>query len=100
MRSIASPEMGISLHQPRCLGVARGPAGVLELAPAAFSHSDRRTHDVIVNVGEAGLGELVVQAAVPAAVAGHMDFQGVDSFPVLPERCLRAGTGVRLRISP
>ena len=41
---------------------------------------------MIVNVGEAGLGELIVQAVVPAAVAGHVDFQGVESVPVLPER--------------
>ena len=38
---------------------------------------------MIVNVGEAGRGELIVQAVVPAAVAGHVDFQGVESFPVL-----------------
>ena len=55
------------------------------------------THPVIVNGGEAGLGELgelIVQAAVPAAVGGHADFQGVESFPVLPGVALRAGTGV------
>ena len=60
-------------------------------------------HDVIVDVGEAGLGELgelIVQAVVPAAVAGHGDFQGVEIFPVLPGPCLRAGTGVWRRISP
>ena len=56
---------------------------MLRPAPAASSHSDRWTHDVIVNVGEAGLGELIVQAVVPAAVAGHVDFQGFESFPVL-----------------
>ena len=58
------------------------------------------THDVIVNVGEAGLGELIIQPVVPAAVASHVDFQGVEIFLVLPERCLRAGTGVWRRISP
>ena len=52
-------------------------------APAASSHSDRWTHDAIVDVGEAGLGELIVQAVAPAAVAGHVDFQGVESVPVL-----------------
>ena len=55
-------------------------------APVASSHSDRWTHDGIFNVGEAGLGELVVQAVAHAAVAGHVDFQGVEIFPVLPER--------------
>ena len=57
-------------------------------------------HAVIFNLGEAGLGELIVQPVVPAVVAGHVDFQGVESFPVLLERCLRAGTGVWRRISP
>ena len=55
---------------------------------------------MIVDVGEAGLGELIVQPVVPAAGAGHVDFQGVESFPVLPGRCLRAGTGVWRRTSP
>ena len=40
----------------------------------------------MVNVGEAGLAELVVQAVVPAAVPGYGDFQGVESFPVVLER--------------
>ena len=70
----------------RWLSTTRRAAGVLRPAPAASSHSDRWTHPVIVNVGEAGLGELIVQAVVPAAVAGHVDFQGVESVPVLPER--------------
>ena len=73
---------------------------MLRPAPAASSHSDRWTHPVIVNVGEAGLGELIVQAVVPAAVAGHVDFQGVGPFPVLLGLSLRAGTGVWRRISP
>ena len=73
---------------------------MLRPAPAASSHSDRWTHDVIVNVGEAGPGDLIVRAGLPAVVAGHVDFQGVESFPVLPERCLRAGTGVWRRIWP
>ena len=64
-------------------GGLRSAAGVFWPAPAASSHSDRWTHDVIVNVGEAGLGELIVQAVAPAAVAGHVDFQGVESVPVL-----------------
>ena len=55
---------------------------------------------MIVNGGEARLGELIVQPVVPAAVVGHVDFQGVESFPVLLGRCLRAGTGVWRRISP
>ena len=100
MRSRAGPGMGISRHQPRCLGVAPSAAGVLRPGPAASSHSDRLTHAVIFNLGEAGLGELIVQPVVPAAVAGHVDFQGFESFPVLPGRCLRAGTGVCVRISP
>ena len=83
MISIAGPGIGISLHQPRCLGVACRSAEVLGPAPAASSHSDRWTHDVIVNLGEAGPGELVVQPVASPAVAGHLDFQGVDSFPVL-----------------
>ena len=64
-------------------GGLRRATGVLWPASAASSHSDRWTHDGIVNVGEAGPFELIVQAVVPAAVAGHMDFQGVESFPVL-----------------
>ena len=51
--------------------------------PAAPSKSDRLTYAVIFNLGEAGRGELVVQGVVPAAVAGHVDFQGFESFPVL-----------------
>ena len=75
------------------------PGEVLGPAPAS-AHSDRWTHDVIVDAGEARLGELIVQAVVPAAVAGHVDFQGVEIFPVLPGLSLRAGTGVWRRISP
>ena len=86
MRSRGGSGMGISRHQPRCLGVAPSAAGVLRPGPVAPSHSDRLTHNAIVDVGEAGLGELIVQAVVPAAVAGHVDFQGVESVPVLPER--------------
>ena len=97
---VAALGSSISRHQPRCLGVAPSAAGVLRPGPAAPSHSDQWTHPGIVNVGEAGRGELIVQPVVPAAVAGHVDFQGVESFPVLPERCLRAGTGVWQRISP
>ena len=41
---------------------------------------------MIFNLGEAGPVELIVRAVVPAAVAGHVDFQGVESFPVFPER--------------
>ena len=74
------------MRAARALSTTRRAAGVLGPAPAASSHSDRWTHSVIVNVGEAGLGELIVQAVVPAAVAGHVDFQGVESVPVLPER--------------
>ena len=89
---------------PRCLAsplsIARRASEVLRPAPAAPSHSDQWTHPGIVNGGEAGRGELIVQAVVPAAVAGHADFQGVEGFPVLPERCLRAGAGVWQRISP
>ena len=96
MRSIAGPGVGISCHQPRCLGVARSAAK----APAASCHPDQWTHAVIVYVGEAGLGDLIVRPVVPAAVAGHVDFQGVEIIPVLLERCLRAGTGVWRRISP
>ena len=81
-------------------GVARSAAGVPRPAPAASSHSDRWTHDVIVNVGEAGPVDLIVQAVVLAALAGHGNFQGVEIFPVLPGRCLRAGTAVWRRISP
>ena len=120
MRSIAGRESGISRHQSRCLGVGavgceagysvqaggavafNNPQG-RRGAPARarrLSHSDQWTHPVIVDVGEAGLGELVVQPVVPAAGAGHVDFQGVEIFPVLPGRCLRAGTGVWRRISP
>ena len=53
---------------------------------------------MIVNCGDAGLGglgELIVRAVVPAAVAGHLDFQGAYSVPVLPER-LPQGRGRRL----
>ena len=42
--------------------------------PAAPSHSDQWTHPGIVNGGEAGRGELIVQAVVPVAVSGHVDF--------------------------
>ena len=56
---------------------------MLRPAPAASPRWDRWTHPVIVDVGEAGLGELIVQPVVPAAEAGHVDFQGVYSFPVL-----------------
>ncbi len=63
-------------------GGLRSAAGVFWPAPAASSHSDRWTHDGIVNVGEAEPFELIVQGVVPAAVAGHMDFQGVEIFPV------------------
>ena len=64
-------------------GGLRSAAGVLRPGPAAPSHSDRLTHAVIFNLREAGLGELIVQPVVPAAVAGHVDFQGFESFPVL-----------------
>ena len=33
--------------------------------------------------GKPGAGELIVQPVAPAAVAGHVDFQGVESVPVL-----------------
>ena len=55
--SQASPGIGISRHQPRCLGVARSAAAVLGPVPAASSDSDRWTYAVIFNLGEAGLGE-------------------------------------------
>ena len=74
MISTAGPGMGISRHQPRCLGVAPSAAGVLRPGPAAPSHSDRLTHAVIFNLGEAGRGELILQPVVPVAVAGHVDF--------------------------
>ena len=83
MRSRGGSGMGISRHQPKCLGVAPSAAGVLRPGPAAPSHSDRWTHDGIVDVGEAGPFELILQAVVPAAVAGDVDFQGVEIFPVL-----------------
>ena len=55
-------------------GGLRRATGVLWPAPAASSHSDRLTHAVIFNLGEAGRGELIVQPVVPVAVAGHVDF--------------------------
>ncbi len=81
------------MNQGRCfagmaLSIVRRVAGVLWSGLAVSSHSDRWTHDVIVNVGEAGLGELIVQPVVPAAVAGHGDFQSVESFPYFPEPTL------------
>ena len=84
----------------RWLSTTRRASEVLRPAPAAPSHSDQWTHPGIVNVGEAGRGELIVQPVVPVAVAGHVDFQEVESFPLLPGRCLRAGAGVWRRISP
>ena len=69
---------------------ARRPSQGRWSAPARarrlFPLGPVKTHAVIFNLGEAGPGELIVQAVVPAAVAGHVDFQGVESFPVLPER--------------
>ena len=62
---------------------------------------------MIFNLGEAGLGELIVQPVVPAAVAGHVDFQGVESFPVLlgalpqgRDRCLAKNFAVMTTAFP
>ena len=96
-----SPGVGAAgcVRAARALSTTRRAAEVFRPTPP-FPTGTSGTHDVIVNVGEAGLGELIIQPVVPAAVASHVDFQGVEIFLVLPERCLRAGTGVWRRISP
>ena len=61
-------------------GGLRRASGVSGPRPPLLPTGAGGTHDVIVDVGEAGLGELgelIVRAVVPAAVAGHVDFQGV-----------------------